>query len=263
MIQTAINLEPLYPGMDFCEKIRRVSAAGFHAIEFWSWHDKELTDIRETCAECGVTVEAFSGTSIYSLCDRASSTAFIDWVRQSIETAKMLNCRKLILFPNHFTPQGCSDFRDQYTRDAMLAACTATLTKLAPILEQSGITALLEPLNNLGDDTGMSVTTTQTGADIVRAVDSPNVRLLCDVYHMQVMHGDLMGNLWRNLDIVPYIHLADAPERHEPGTGEINFDYLLPQTAAEGFDGTICFEYFPAGDTEAGFPALHRLETLF
>ena len=131
------------------------------------------------------------------------------------------------------------------------------------VLEQSGITALLEPLNNLGDDTGMSVTTTQTGADIVRAVDSPNVRLLCDVYHMQVMHGDLMGNLWRNLDIVPYIHLADAPERHEPGTGEINFDYLLPQTAAEGFDGTICFEYFPAGDTEAGFPALHRLETLF
>ena len=118
-------------------------------------------------------------------------------------------------------------------------------------------------LNNLGDDMGMSVTTTQTGADIVRAVDSPNVRLLCDVYHMQVMHGDLMGNLWRNLDIVPYIHLADAPERHEPGTGEINFDYLLPQTAAEGFNGTICFEYFPAGDTEAGFPALHRLEALF
>ena len=101
------------------------------------------------------------------------------------------------------------------------------------------------------------------GADIVRAVGSPSVRLLCDVYHMQVMHGNLLQNINQNLDIVPYIHLADAPDRHEPGTGEINFSYLLPQIKESGFAGTVCFEYFPAGDTEAGFPAVQRACKVF
>ena len=76
--------------------------------------------------------------------------------------------------------------------------------------------------------TGMSVTSTALGADIVRAVASPNVKLLCDLFHMQIMHGNLLNNIMSNIDIVPYIHIADVPDRHEPGTGEINFDFLLP-----------------------------------
>ena len=125
------------------------------------------------------------------------------------------------------------------------------------------MTVLLEPLCNVGSDAGMSVTDTSVGADIVRAVDSPCVRLLCDVYHMQIMHGNLLQHINRNLDIVPYIHLADAPDRHEPGTGEINFEFLLTQIKESSFAGTVCFEYFPAGDTEAGFPPSSGLARCF
>ena len=259
MIDFAINIETIYPGMEVCEKIERVSAAGFRAIEFWSWHDKDLADIRRVCHERGVSVKAFSGTSIYSLCDRAHSQDCIDWVRQSLDAAKMLGCDKLILFPNHFTPNGCADFRDRYSHTAMLANITHTLTRLAPVLEENGVTALIEPLNNWGDDAGMSLTTTAEGADIVRAVGSERVGLLCDVFHMQLMHGNLLRSITDNLDVVKYIHLADAPDRHEPGTGEINFDFLLRGVAESGYAGTVCFEYFPAGDTDAGFPAVKKL----
>ena len=210
----------------------------------------------------GVRVRAFCGMEKYSLCDREHTADMVEWIKRTIQTAKTLGCDTLILFPNHFTPSGCTDFRDKYSHDAMVANITHTLTQIAPILEENNITALLEPLCNTGADAGMSVTDTASGADIIRAVASPNVKLLCDVFHMQIMHGNLLNNIMRNVDIVPYIHIADVPDRHEPGTGEINFDFLLPAIQECGFEGTICFEYFPEGDTEAGFPAAKRLYDL-
>ena len=171
MIELAINLETIYPGMDFCDKIRGVHRAGFRAIEFWGWQDKDLPRVKALCKELGVKVQAFSGTGSWSLCDRESRKAYMDWVRQSVRAAKELECSRLILFPNHFTPSGCADFRDRYSHEAMIANVTGTLTRLAPELEQEGMTVLLEPLCNVGADGGMSVTDTSVGADIVRAPD--------------------------------------------------------------------------------------------
>lgn len=257
-IDIAINIETIYGELDICEKIRNVSAVGFRAVEFWGWNDRDVEKICKTCRECGVKVRAFSGTKEWSLCDRASQKDYINWIRQSIDTAKKLACDTLILFPNHFTPTGCSDFRDVYSREAMIANITGTLTRLVPILEEEKITVLLEPLCNTGSDAGMSVTDTSVGADIIRAVGSDRVRLLCDVYHMQMMHGNLLNNLLDNLDIVPYIHIADAPERHEPGTGEINFEFLAKKLVESGFAGTVCMEYFPKGDTDEGLAAVKQ-----
>lgn len=254
----AINIETIYGELHLCEKIRKVSAAGFRAIEFWGFDGRDVEQIQKTCQECKVKVRAFSGTKEWSLCDRAHRAEYIDWIRQSIEVAKKLDCDTLILFPNHFTPTGCSDFRDHYSQEAMIANITGTLTRLVPLLEENQITVLLEPLCNTGSDGGMSVTDTSIGADIVRAVDSPYVRLLCDVFHMQMMHGNLWNHIKDNLDIVPYIHIADAPDRHEPGTGEIHFDFLAQKLREHAFAGTVCMEYFPEGDTEAGFAAVKQ-----
>lgn len=259
MADFAINLETIYPGMSIYEKLERVAAAGFREVEFWSWKDKDLERIRTICSQREIKVRAFSGTASWSLCDRAHREKYIEWIKKSVKAAKELDCDTLILFPNHFTPEGCADFREVYSREGMIANITAALTRLAPFLEENEVTVLLEPLCSVGNDGGMSVTDTSLGADIVRAVDSPRVRLLCDVYHMQMMHGNLLENIVNNMDIVPYIHLADAPDRHEPGTGEINFDYLLGELKARGYDGTICFEYFPKEDTENGFPVLKRI----
>lgn len=258
MIDVAINIEPLYPGMDICEKIARVAEAGFQAVEFWSWDDRDLAQIKQTCRKHGVKVRAFSATKSFSLCDREHRKEYLDWVRQSVDAAKELDCDTLILFPNHFMPEGCADFRNKYSHEAMIAGITHNLTCMIPMLEENNITVLLEPLCNAGSDAGMSVTDTSVGADIVRAVNSRYVKLLCDVFHMQMMHGNLLQNITENLDIVPYIHIADAPDRHEPGTGEINFDFLLRKIKDSDFDGTVCFEYFPEGDTEAGFETVKK-----
>ena len=258
MISQAINLEPLYPGLTLCEKIRKVAEEGFKEVEFWGWDQLDLEEVKRTCKETGVKIRAFSGTKEWSLCDVSHRTEYIEWVRKSMEAARKLECDTLILFPNHFTSNGCADFRKRYSQEAMIANITATLTILAPELEEKHMTVLLEPLANVGADEGMSVTDTEQGAAIIRAVGSPNVQLLCDVFHMQMMHGNLLNNIMSNLDIVQYIHIADAPDRHEPGTGEINLDYLAEQIQNNKFEGTVCMEYFPAEKTEKGMPAVKK-----
>jgi hydroxypyruvate isomerase len=254
----AVNIEPLFQGKDFCEKIRLAEEAGFHAIEFWGWRDKDIKKVRETCREYGVSVAAFCGQQDYSLCDAENCTDYMSWIKQSIEKAKYLDCDTLIVFSNHFTSNGCSDFRNKYNPSALLANVVHTLTLLAPILEESKIRLLLEPLNNLGADVGMVVTDTKTGADIIRAINSPNIQMLCDVFHMQVMHGNLLPNLLENMDIMSYVHIADAPDRHEPGTGEINVPYLIHSLKKNGFNGTICLEFFPSGDSMEALEAAKR-----
>lgn len=115
MISQAINLEPLYPGATLCEKIQKVSAEGFKEVEFWGWDQLDLKEVRRTCEETGVKIRAFSGTKEWSLCDVAHRTEYMDWVQKSIAAAKELDCDTLILFPNHFTSNGCADFRKQYS----------------------------------------------------------------------------------------------------------------------------------------------------
>lgn len=255
----AINIEPLYPEMDFYEKIKRVKAAGFDGIEFWGWQGRDLDKIKKVCDENDVKITAFCATSEYSMCDRENSEKAVEWVKESIKTAKYLNCDTLIVFPNHFTESGAADFRDRYSHTEMVASIVKNFMILAPVLEEEGITLLLEPLHNNGDDAGMSITDTKEGADIIRTVDSPNVRLLCDYFHMQLMHGNLLPNFLSNMDIVPYVHLADAPDRFEPGTGEINYEFILSEMKKSGFDGIVCYEFFPKGETDESLRAAKAL----
>ncbi len=255
----AINIEPLYPDLDIYDKIKRVKEAGFDGIEFWGWQDRDMVRVKKLCEENDVKVTAFCATSDYSLCDRENSKNAVNWVKETIKTAKYLGCDTLIVFPNHFTECGAADFRKQYSHTEMVASIVRNLIILAPTLEEEGITLLLEPLHNHGDDAGMSVTHTKEGADIIRTVGSPNVKLLCDFFHMQLMHGNLLSNFLTNMDIVPYVHLADAPDRFEPGTGEINYEFILSEMKKSGFNGIVCYEFFPQGDTDTALKAAKKL----
>ena len=101
------------------------------------------------------------------------------------------------------------------------------------------------------------------GAEICRLIGSPRLKLLYDVYHMQLNEGCICDTITNYVDRIGHVHVADAPGRHEPGTGEINFDYLCRELKKRGYEGTVCFEYFPKKETEEGFGALKKIIELF
>jgi hydroxypyruvate isomerase len=174
--------------------------------------------------------------------------ARVDEFRRSIgvalDYARATGCRTLHLMAGKIAP------------GADRAACTRTLVDnirlAADAVSADGITLVLEPINTKVDMPGYFYDTTAAALEIIDAAGRPNVRLLYDIYHMQIMEGDIARTIERLLPRIGHIQLADNPGRNEPGTGEINYPWLLGRLEALGYGGWIGCEYKPAGDTASG-----------
>ena len=139
--------------------------------------------------------------------------------------------------------------------------CTmfGTLIECAKIAEESGIQMNLEPLNITTDHVGNYLQTTRMAAEMTRLIGSPKLKVLYDAYHMQLNEGSLCDNIRRYADQLGHIHVADAPGRHEPGTGEINYAKVLSCLEESGYTGLIGFELIPETSTLEAVKAIMKL----
>lgn len=127
----------------------------------------------------------------------------------------------------------------------------ANLKFAALKLKEAGVKLLIEPINTR-DIPGFYLTRSRQALEIIEEVGSDNRFLQYDIYHIQIMEGDLARTIEANLALIPHMQLADNPGRHEPGTGEINYGFLFDRIDRLGYDGWIGCEYNPAATTEAG-----------
>ena len=143
-------------------------------------------------------------------------------------------------------------------RAAAKATLIANLRYAAERCAATGITLLLEAINNR-DMPGFFVNTQAESYEICAAVNAPNLKMQLDCYHMQVMEGDLAIKLRRYASHCGHVQIAGAPERHEPDTGEIRYEYLFALLDEIGYDGWVGCEYRPAGKTLDGLGWFRRL----
>jgi hydroxypyruvate isomerase len=141
--------------------------------------------------------------------------------------------------------------RRPVAREELEKVFVANLKFAAEKLGQAGIRLLIEPINTR-DIPGFFLTNTRQALDLIDKVGSSNLYLQYDIYHMQIMEGDLARTIEANLARIAHIQLADNPGRHEPGTGEINYPYLYDAIDRLGYSGWIGAEYKPNAGTEAG-----------
>lgn len=254
-----LNIEELFQNLDFYDRFKAAKDAGYDYVEFWGWKGRDLERIKRECEDNEVGITGFKGDLDWSLCDIESQNEFVEWIKKSVETAKYLGCNSIIVHSNSIFDEGSSDYNEIYSYESQIANITSTLIQAVPILEESDITMYVEPLNDLEHLKGMFLTDAGITADIIRAVKSPNVKMLCDLFHMQIMHGDLANHMIENLDIMDYIHIADAPGRGEPGTGEVNYEFLVQEIKKNGFDGVVCFEITPQGNMQDVITAFNRV----
>jgi len=116
----------------------------------------------------------------------------------------------------------------------------------------------VEPLNTLVDHVGYFLDSSEEGLRIVEEVASPAVGLLYDVYHMQIMEGNLIATIRRNVDAIYHVHIGDVPGRHEPGTGEINYANVLRALDEAGYDGWCGMEFSPSDSSAAALDKARR-----
>jgi hydroxypyruvate isomerase len=244
----SVCIDALFRGRPQEEALEAVKAAGFDTFEFWGWWDRDLEALGAKARSLGLSCHTFC-TRFISLTDPAQRDTYLAGLRDSILVAKKLGAGFIISQLGNDT--GCR-------RDFQRRSIVAGLKAAAPLLEESGLTLAIEPLNGRLDHQGTYLEFSDEGFEIVREVGSEGVRLLFDIYHQQISEGDIIRRIDANLEYIVHFHAAGVPGRHELDRGELNYPAIFKFLDERGYRGFTGLEYFPAADAVEGLEKLRR-----
>ena len=246
----AANLTMLFNEVPFMERFSLARTAGFKAVEFLFPYAFDAQDIKSALDNNALKLVLHNlpagdwdagERGIACLPDRVSE--FRSGVAKAIEYATILGVQQLNCLAGK-TPAG-SDPKLLY--DTLVS----NLQYAAIELKKAGLKLLIEPINTF-DIPGFYLSKTEQGLAILDTVAADNAFLQYDIYHAQRMEGELAATIKKNINRIAHIQLADNPGRNEPGTGEINYEYLFGLLDRLGYSGYIGCEYKPLKSTEAG-----------
>ena len=250
MLNFAANLTMMFNEVDFLDRFAAAAEAGFKGVEYLFPYDYEPAQLAELLERhnlaqvlhnlpAGDWAAGERGIACHP--DRVGE--FQEGVGKAIEYATALNCPQVNCLAG-VAPDGVS-------AEDMDAVLVSNLSYAAEQLAAAGVRLVIEPINTI-DIPGFTLNYPEQARDLIERVGSDNLFLQHDLYHMQIMQGDLARNIERNMDIIRHIQIADNPGRHEPGSGEINYPYLFGYLDEIGYDGWIGCEYVPATTTTKG-----------
>lgn len=261
MVTLDVCVEAVFPDWPVEDRVRAAAECGYEAVEFWL-HDatfngadldtsqpKNAASLRATCDAAGVAISnmvvnppddgTFGGTPT----DASTHDRFLKRVSEVIEFARQAGCSRAIV---------CSgDHNPAVARDTERRALEDALGKAAAVAAARDFVLLLEPLNVHVDHAGYFLDSSGEAAELVRAVGSPHLRLLYDIYHMQVMEGNLLAHIESYMDVIGHFHSAGVPGRAEHFNGELDYPAILDRIEKMGYSGYFGLEYFPAMDDHA------------
>jgi hydroxypyruvate isomerase len=250
MPKLAANLTMTFGEVPFLDRFKAAADAGFDAVEYLFPYDHEAQLLKSRLRDHGLEQVLHNlpaghwgagERGIACLPDRVDE--FKAGVDKAIEYATTLECPRVNCLAGLVTPGvDAKVARDTFVRNLAYAA---------PRLKAAGITLLIEPINTR-DMPLFFLTGTRQAVEVIEAVGSDNLFVQFDIYHMRMMEEPLAETIERHLPRIAHMQLADVPGRHEPGTGEIDFDSLFGVIDRVGYAGWIGCEYIPKAGTVEG-----------
>jgi hydroxypyruvate isomerase len=244
------NLSLLFTEVDFLQRFGKAAAAGFKGVEFLFPYEYPAAQLAELLGKHKLVQVLHNlppgnwgagERGIAVLPERVAE--FQAGVGRAIEYAKALGCPQLNCLVGK-TPAGVKP-------DVVRKTLVENLRFAATALAKEKIRLLVEPLNSR-DMPGFHLVHSWDALALFDEVGHKNIWLQYDIYHMQIMEGNLTQSIREHLPRIAHMQLADVPGRHEPGTGEINYPNLLRFIDEAGYTGWIGCEYNPAAGTDAG-----------
>jgi len=250
MPKFAANLSMLFTEVEFLDRFAAAARAGFQGVEYLFPYDYPAETLKARLDDNGLTQVLFNlpagdwaagerGIACHP--DRVEE--FRDGVERAIAYARVLGNTQVNCLAG-IKPQGV---RDDEARQTLIENLRFAAKKLA----DAGILLIAEPINTR-DIPGFFLNRTEQALAIFDEVGSDNLKLQYDIYHMQIMEGDLAPTIETHFARIAHVQIADTPGRHEPGTGEIHYPFLFAHLDRLGYDGWVGAEYKPAGRTEEG-----------
>jgi hydroxypyruvate isomerase len=260
MITVDVCMETVFTDVPFLERPARIADAGFRAVEAWfpekHLGDGHLSELRRACDRAGlrindIVVNAPDGSIGGAITHPSERPVYLARVSATLEACRELGA------PLAITCTGNN--QAHLPRVLQRRSVVDSLRAAGDLAARAGVTLVLEPLNTLVDHPGYFLDSFEEGAEIVRDVGHPAVRLVFDVYHMQVMRGNVIETIRKHLALIRHFHAAGVPGRHELDRGELHYPGILDAIAAAGYSGSFGLEYFPADDSAGSLARMRRL----
>jgi len=263
----SVRVEPLFPGLTLPQQMQKVAEAGYQGFEFGDWRAQDSARITRLKQQLGLECVCIVGNigvnpKGMGLCDPAERDGFLREIRASAEAALRFDAKRLVVLTGNRIPGR--------PPEQQRASIVEGLKRAHDIVAPHGITMIMEVINTIAPVEPLNPATnhhdyylnrTAEAFQIVREVGSPFLKILFDLYHVQIMEGNLIETLRANIGAIGHFHVGDVPGRHEPGTGEINFRNVFKAIRETGYRDYVAAEYVPAKDAMATLAEVRALAT--
>ena len=250
MPRLCANLSMMFNEVPFLDRFAAAGRAGFEGVEFLFPYDHPVADIRARLSDAGLTQVLFNAPpGDWAAGERGTAglpgrgAEFREGIYRAVDYAEGLGATMVHVMAG-IPPAG---LRPGVAEATYVANLAWAVEQAAP----RGITLVIEPINHR-DMPGYLLNTMSQGAAVVEALGRDKVGLQFDVYHCQVTEGDVTRRMEGLMPLIAHMQVADVPGRHEPGTGEIGWEFVFATMDRLGYAGWVGCEYRPAGDTVAG-----------
>ena len=250
MVNLAANLSMMFNEVGFMERFKKASDSKFKGVEYLFPYDFPKEDISNELNGNNLEQVLFDlpagdwengdrGIAV----DPNKKNEFKEGVGLALEYAELLNPQNLTCLVG----KAPSNVSDNEARSILIE----NLSYAATETKKAGIKLLVEPINTL-DIPGYWLHNTKKAIEIIKEVNNSNLLLQYDIYHMQIMEGNIINTISSNINMIGHMQLADNPGRHEPGTGELNYPVIFEKLDQMGYEKWIGCEYVPIADSVSG-----------
>lgn len=254
MVQLSVCAECFFTDLPFEKRIEKIAAIGYKYIEFWhpegSFDGKRVNvnqpknarQLKKVARDVGVQFNNFAfgswdGSIGGSPTDKTQHTKWFDQIQKMLDFATELDCPKGIVLSGMTQ----KELSEEQMKDNLLKA----LIRATDLAKKANVILLLEPLNTFVDHPGYYLDRAESAVEIIHLVNSSHLKLLFDIYHMQIMQGNLLNFIKNHIDIIGHFHSAGVPGRAELLDSEINYQIIIKTIDELKYEGCFGLEYFP------------------
>jgi hydroxypyruvate isomerase len=243
----SIMLWTVYRDLPFEQRLEKMAEAGFKNVElvgeYSDWSEDDFRRINAKRKQLGITFDCTAGLK-HSLCNSAERADFVEGFRNMLPIMEKIDCPTMIVLSGNRVDGLSQAAHHQSCIDGLKAAAAVAEGKK---INGQPVTLLLETIDPI-ENPKVYLTHIDEALEIVQAVNHSQVKLLYDFFHEQIAAGNLIAKLEKALPHLALVHVADVPGRHEPGTGEINYESIIRKLTELNYTGMIAMEFYPTSD---------------
>jgi len=258
----SVMLWTVFTDLPFEQRLEKVAEAGYKYVElvgeYEKWSNDDFKRANEKRKQLGISFDATAGLK-HGLSNPAERDALLADLRGALGSMEKVDCPSIILLSGNVVPG--------MAREAQHQSCIDGLKAAARLIEGEKIAGtpvqlLLETIDP-EENPRYYLTSAAEAFEVVKAVNHPQVKFLYDFFHEQIAEGNLIEKLEKNIQHVGVVHVADVPGRHEPGTGEINYQSIFRKLGELRYDGVVAMEFLPTGDPVTKLRAAREMALQF